>query len=220
MTTETYFCFVVMPFKPQLKFLYRYLQLYLKTNHELEVERGDHDVLTIPLIDKITDQIDRADLIIGDISGLNPNVFYELGIAHAKRIPMILMTSDKLDSVPTDLKGHEFIVYDMEHPDELVCKLDNAIKNMFEGKYQIYYKDAEELLKKFNAYYKSSYSKVSRDEFKTRIRRDQAIQRIPNQKDGYAYAAFLLPNILENPSSREVMRCVKDWLNQKFSDKR
>jgi hypothetical protein len=44
------------------------------------------------------------------MSGRNPNVFYELGYAHAKNKVCLLLTKDATD-IPFDLKHHRHIVY-------------------------------------------------------------------------------------------------------------
>ena len=62
----------------------------------------------------ILDGIRRADLIIADVSRQNPNVFYEVGFAHALRKPTILLFNMKSDyNLPSDLAGLQYIVYDL-----------------------------------------------------------------------------------------------------------
>jgi hypothetical protein len=62
------------------------------------------------MLERIYRQIEIADVIIADMSGRNPNVFYEVGYAHAKGKLVILLTSDAGD-IPFDLKHHRHIVY-------------------------------------------------------------------------------------------------------------
>jgi hypothetical protein len=61
-------------------------------------------------LERIYRQIDLADIIIADMTGQNPNVFYEVGYAHAKGKMCILLTSNA-DDIPFDLKHHRHIVY-------------------------------------------------------------------------------------------------------------
>jgi len=62
----------------------------------------------------ILDGIRRADLIIADVSRQNSNVFYEVGFAHALRKPTILLFNKKSNlSLPSDLAGLQYIVYDL-----------------------------------------------------------------------------------------------------------
>lgn len=61
-------------------------------------------------MERIYRQIDVADIIIADMTGQNPNVFYEVGYAHAKGKLCILLTSNA-DDIPFDLKHRRHIVY-------------------------------------------------------------------------------------------------------------
>lgn len=59
----------------------------------------------------IQDSILAADLILCEMSGRNPNVFYELGLAHAIGKPAILI-SRKEEDIPFDLRHVRTILYD------------------------------------------------------------------------------------------------------------
>src|SRR3954452_23592229 len=61
-------------------------------------------------LERIYRQIELADIIIADMSGKNPNVFYEVGYAHAKQKLCILLTANA-DDIPFDLKHQRHIVY-------------------------------------------------------------------------------------------------------------
>lgn len=94
------FCFVIMPFAPELHYFYLYLKQHIEQKHHLDCERADAQVLTIPLLEKINEYISRADVVIADCSKRNPNVFYELGIAHAHGKKVILVTGDSISEAP------------------------------------------------------------------------------------------------------------------------
>ena len=66
----------------------------------------------------------KARIIIANISNRNPNVCYELGIAHMMGKPTILLCRKGTD-VPFDLKQKYIIFYDNE--EELSCKLNDAL---------------------------------------------------------------------------------------------
>ena len=55
--------------------------------------------------------IGAAQFIIADVTGRNPNVFYELGIAHTLGKDVILITQDSGD-IPFDLTHLRHIQYD------------------------------------------------------------------------------------------------------------
>ena len=58
----------------------------------------------------IVDAIRTADYIIADLTRQNPNVYYELGFAHALNKPVILLTSD-ISTLPFDVKQQRVIEY-------------------------------------------------------------------------------------------------------------
>jgi nucleoside 2-deoxyribosyltransferase len=61
----------------------------------------------------LTDAIDRADIVIADVTDRNPNVMYELGHAHCLRKPTIILAeSTSMDSIPSDLCGNGILTYD------------------------------------------------------------------------------------------------------------
>ena len=50
-------------------------------------------------------------LVIAEITGRNPNVFYELGLAHSIGKPLILLTQNVAD-IPFDLNRYRHIIYE------------------------------------------------------------------------------------------------------------
>ncbi|NWB98029.1 DUF4071 domain-containing protein [Pseudomonas gingeri] len=53
----------------------------------------------------------RADLVIADITTLNPNALYELGIRHAARPNHTIILKDKEGKIPFDLDHNRFLIY-------------------------------------------------------------------------------------------------------------
>ena len=56
-----------------------------------------------------------ATIILADLSNKNPNVFYELGLAHASAKPAILVTAS-MEDIPFDLRALRIIEYDKSDP--------------------------------------------------------------------------------------------------------
>ena len=54
--------------------------------------------------------IDTGRLVICDITGRNPNVLYEVGIAHARNVEVVLITQND-DDVPFDLRHIRYVRY-------------------------------------------------------------------------------------------------------------
>src|ERR1700733_6697628 len=103
-TTPMNNCFVVMPFKPELHYMYLFMKRHIEATFPgVSCERGDDKILTRPILEKLAAYIKQADVLIADCTGRNPNVFYELGMAHALDKPVVLITSDEVQEAPTDI---------------------------------------------------------------------------------------------------------------------
>jgi hypothetical protein len=208
------FCFVVMPFRPEFNYFYLYLQRHLYDKHGLRVERGDHQILTKPLMDKIREKVVEADVLLAEITSSNPNVFYEVGLAHAFGKPVIFLTQDDPSKAPVDIRQFEFIEYELSKHEDFLVKLDNAIQNVFVGKYRDLYSIAADLLKKFNAEAGSSYPAASREEFQARVMRSEQSQGIPPVDAKGILAEFLLPKILKEATDVMIMKKVMEWTSR------
>jgi hypothetical protein len=67
--------------------------------------------------------------LLADLTGKNPNVFYELGLAHALAKPVI-MVAESMDDIPFDLRALRIILYDKNVPDwgsELRRKIQSSV---------------------------------------------------------------------------------------------
>ncbi|MFT5328277.1 MAG: hypothetical protein ACI8P0_006190 [Planctomycetaceae bacterium] len=73
-------------------------------------ERVDEQIFQGSMLDRIYNQIAKADFVIADMTGQNPNVFYEVGYANALGKRTILLTQDAGD-IPFDLKHYPHVVY-------------------------------------------------------------------------------------------------------------
>lgn len=104
------FVFVLMPFSSEFDDVY---QLGIKAAAQeagAYAERVDEQIYAESMSARIYNQIAKADVIVADMSLRNPNVFYEVGYAHALGKLTILLTRSSED-IPFDLKDHYHIVY-------------------------------------------------------------------------------------------------------------
>ena len=108
-------CFVMMPFG-QWNDIY-YKEIYIPAIKEAGFEpvRGDEIFSSGSVVEQIWEQIEKSKVLLADLTGKNANVFYELGLAHADRKPVIF-TSGALDDVPFDLRHLRVIIYDQREP--------------------------------------------------------------------------------------------------------
>jgi nucleoside 2-deoxyribosyltransferase len=104
------FAFVLMPFTASFNDIYKLGIQAVAIERDIIAERVDEQSFLETILERIYRQIRDADFIIADMTGRNPNVFYEVGYAHALGKPCTLLTQDA-DDIPFDLKHHRHIIY-------------------------------------------------------------------------------------------------------------
>lgn len=115
------FAFVLMPFHTRFLDTFRVIQEACKETGAY-AQRVDEQVFGKSILEQIYNQIAKADLIVADMTGQNPNVFYEVGYAHALGKRVILLTR-KMDDIPFDLRQFRHIVYGEENHEILRSEL-------------------------------------------------------------------------------------------------
>ncbi|MSW21379.1 MAG: hypothetical protein F2873_10840 [Actinobacteria bacterium] len=103
-------CFVLMPFAPDLRQIYDDVIAPTVAGLGLRCIRADDLFDNRPIMDDIWDNIRRSRLVIADLTGRNPNVFYEAGIAHALGKEVVLI-SRSIEDVPFDLRHIRCLIY-------------------------------------------------------------------------------------------------------------
>lgn len=128
--------FVLMPFKePYDSYYPAILKPGLQAAGFEEVSRADDVFTPRPVILDIQQSIVGADLILSDLSERNPNVFYELGLAHAIGRPAILIAREQ-DDIPFNLRHIRVIVYDYTRAgweDKLRSEITEAAKSLHDN---------------------------------------------------------------------------------------
>lgn len=105
--------FVMMPFAEPYDTLYRDVILPVAERTGFEIVRVDEIPGPGVILDDIQQQIEQAHAVVAEISSHNPNVFYELGYAHALRKPAVLLVRrEEGSSMPFDVRGYRAIFYD------------------------------------------------------------------------------------------------------------
>lgn len=111
--TEPPTAFVIMPFAEPFDTLYREVILPVAESLAYRVVRIDEVPGPGIILDDIQRQIEGAHVIVAEISTHNPNVFYELGFAHALRKPAVLLVRrEEGASMPFDVRSYRAIFYD------------------------------------------------------------------------------------------------------------
>jgi hypothetical protein len=113
-STDT--CFVMMPFAEPLGGYYTTIYQPAIEKAKLKAVRADAEIFgTGKIIDQIWTGIRTARVLVAELTGRNPNVLYELGLSHALRKPVVLVSSNE-DDVPFDVRHVRVIYYDMRDP--------------------------------------------------------------------------------------------------------
>jgi nucleoside 2-deoxyribosyltransferase len=63
------------------------------------------EALKRKVLERVYNQIAKADIIVAEMTGRNANVFYETGYAHALNKRVVLLTQNAND-IPFDLKHY------------------------------------------------------------------------------------------------------------------
>lgn len=111
----TYDLFVLMPFKTELMPVYEDHIKKVAGLLNLSIARADNFFSPNPIMSEIWSAIAQAKILVADCTDKNPNVFYEIGIAHAIDKPVILITQNP-DDVPFDLRHRRYIPYSYTPP--------------------------------------------------------------------------------------------------------
>ena len=99
----------MMPFDPSFTAVYDSLRT-TAGKVVLRCRRADDIWENPPIIQDIVSLIDRSWAVICDCSGRNPNVFYEIGIAHTLGREVILITQNEVDT-PFHLRHLRYVRY-------------------------------------------------------------------------------------------------------------
>jgi hypothetical protein len=102
--------FVIMPFSSDFNEIYNLFIASSLNEVGYDVFRADDVVSQRNILEDIIASINDSELIVADLTGSNPNVYYELGIAHAFGKSVILLTQSVSD-LPFDLRSYRVIQY-------------------------------------------------------------------------------------------------------------
>lgn len=126
-------CFVIMPIsdiegynKGHFTDVYTSLIKPAIEKAGYQSERADEiqgaNLIAVDIIERIC----SSPIAVCDMSACNPNVFYELGIRHAMKLPVILIKDNKTKS-PFDIKDIRYIEYSEQLPYSEVVEKQNEL---------------------------------------------------------------------------------------------
>lgn len=110
-TDKERLCFVLMPFSDALQEVYAKAIKPACEKAGFRSLRVDELKGAFNINRKIIEHIFTSDAIIADLTGGNPNVFYEVGVAHAIDNKTIMITQSQ-SQLPFDVSGYNCLIYD------------------------------------------------------------------------------------------------------------
>lgn len=130
-TTDTSKVFVLSPFREPFNAIYRDHIRPAVESLGLTCGRADDIYDNTPIMEDVWRGINEAGIIISDLTGRNPNVFYETGIAHTLGKEVILISQNN-DDVPFDLRHLRFYPYStqLRGPQTLEEDLKRAVNTI------------------------------------------------------------------------------------------
>ena len=125
------YCFVLMPFKAELIEVYEDSIKVAVNSCNMMCERADDIFHNTSIMEVVWTKICSSEIVIADLTGKNPNVFYEVGIAHTLGKEVILITQNSED-VPFDLRHLKYIEYSISRrgQEKLIEELILTIKSI------------------------------------------------------------------------------------------
>jgi len=129
---ELDFCFTIMPYGNWFDTYYQ--KIYYPAIEEVGLKSTRADDLYRPssIVHDIWQYTKDCKIVLADLTGKNPNVLYELGLAHAIGKPVILIV-ETMEDIPYDLRALRIIEYDKNAynwGDLLRKKIVNALKEV------------------------------------------------------------------------------------------
>jgi len=141
------YCFVLMPFDAPLREIFETVKETLEgPPWNFTCRRADDFFAGGHVLTDILRGIAEAEIVLADLTGRNPNVFYELGIAHMHKPPSaIVLLTQGIDAVPFDLQGFRRIVYtqSIQGARELRKDLANALEQITKPVYRFEIRQGE-----------------------------------------------------------------------------
>ena len=124
---------VMMPFDANFTAVYDSIKARAE-KVGLRCRRADEIWENPAIIQDIVSLIDRSRVVICDCTGRNPNVFYEIGIAHTLGREVIMITQNGSD-IPFDLRHLRYVEYlnNAEGRQSLCSVLEDRLNTLLNG---------------------------------------------------------------------------------------
>jgi tetratricopeptide (TPR) repeat protein len=137
-------CFAIMPYglddqgKKEFSLVYRLLIKEAADQCGLTCIRSDLNPQGGYIMTNVLNDLANSDIVVADLTDLNWNVAYELGIRHAlrKKGTILICNERHKSKLPFDIQSHAVIFYPeqwLTEMDDIIDKIKNAINNCQNG---------------------------------------------------------------------------------------
>lgn len=109
---ETPTVFVIMAFTSPYTELHDEVIKVICDDFHLRAEKADDTAKPGIVVAEIERQITEAKFVIAEVTPPNPNVYYEVGYAHAIKKPTILIADRSVSSLPFDVRPFRTLFYE------------------------------------------------------------------------------------------------------------
>ncbi len=122
-------CFVAMPYGPRWFQRVRdsIMQVAVVQKYDFDIAKDIAKPGGIML--QVWNSLRSAQVVVADLTGLNPNVLYEVGVAHSLGKEVILITQNP-KKLPFDVKGMRWIGYKLANLGELKRQLGDSLADV------------------------------------------------------------------------------------------
>jgi hypothetical protein len=117
-----------MPFRTSLKGVYGTIKDVVEKYADCRCIRADEISRSTRITDDIFDYIRRARFLVADLTGSNPNVFYEVGASRALEKNVILLLQERSEA-PFDIRDIRYLRYSKSKLADLAATLKDDVKS-------------------------------------------------------------------------------------------
>lgn len=122
-------CFVIQPFLDDYKKRYSSIYELAVIKAGLVPYRADLEFTPHIMILEILKEIEMSVVCLAEISEHNPNVWYEVGYADGRKIPVVFVCDNsKKGELPFDVNQRNILFYDPEDADKLAEEITKRLK--------------------------------------------------------------------------------------------
>src|SRR5262249_41435921 len=127
-TAEAFKFLVLLPFDASARRLRDVLNTTIRQAHGEPVFLDQKLATGAVWADEVSHLIRTSGCVIADVTWLNPNVMFELGMAHGLGKPLVLLVDEAASTkVPSDLAGYQFLTYSPGNLSPLMARLSKTI---------------------------------------------------------------------------------------------